>query len=249
MRIQFVSDIHLEASPCAVPVAGDVIVLAGDIHNGLAGLEWARKTFGDRPVIYVAGNHEYYGTVFPDFMTVLKATAEGSAVHVLENDGFETGGVRFLGATLWTDYRLLGLDHQDRSMAVARKGMTDFKQISPARGRKVLPEHFAEAHQASKAWLHERLAEPFSGPTVVVTHHPPCGQSIHPRDHGDPLGPALASNLESMIMTFQPALWISGHTHYCCDYTLNRTRLVSNARGYFDSDDTGGFKPDRVVEI
>jgi Icc-related predicted phosphoesterase len=82
-----------------------------------------------------------------------------------------------------------------------------------------------------------------------VTHHPPCGQSIHPKDRGDIRGPALASNLESLIMTFQPTLWISGHTHYCCDYTLNRTRLVSNPRGYSDKDDTGGFKPDRVVEV
>jgi hypothetical protein len=38
-----------------------VIVLAGDIFSKHLGLEWARKAFPDKPIIYVMGNHEYYG--------------------------------------------------------------------------------------------------------------------------------------------------------------------------------------------
>ena len=61
MKIQYLSDLHIETCPfeyedCDV----DVVILAGDIHVGRRGVEWALETIKDRPVIYVLGNHEYY---------------------------------------------------------------------------------------------------------------------------------------------------------------------------------------------
>ena len=60
MRIRVYSDLHLEFTPFEPPeYDADAVVLAGDIANGAAGITWARETFGG-PVLYLAGNHEYY---------------------------------------------------------------------------------------------------------------------------------------------------------------------------------------------
>jgi hypothetical protein len=73
--------------------------------------------------------------------------------------------------------------------------------------------------------------------------------STHPQNRFDPLTAAFVSNLENLILDFQPAAWISGHTHYCSDYRIGETHLISNRRGYSDLDDTGGFDPGLVIEV
>lgn len=73
--------------------------------------------------------------------------------------------------------------------------------------------------------------------------------STHPQNRFDPLTAAFVSNLENLILDHQPALWISGHTHYCSDYRIGETRLISNQRGYSDLDHTGGFDPGLVIEV
>jgi predicted phosphodiesterase len=62
MKIRILSDLHLEFRHWTPPEAdADVIVLAGDIHVGIHGVEWARRSFPLNPVVYVPGNHEFYG--------------------------------------------------------------------------------------------------------------------------------------------------------------------------------------------
>src|SRR5882672_7457991 len=105
MKIQLFSDVHLETGPFQPPhTNADLIVAAGDISEGLAGVEWLRTL--DKPVIYVGGNHEAYGQ--PDILEnyqKLKQASEGTSVHFLEREALVVNGTRFLGATLWTSYR------------------------------------------------------------------------------------------------------------------------------------------------
>ena len=61
MKIQIYSDLHLEfARFDPAPSDADVVILAGDIDIKSRGVSWANDTF-QCPVIYVCGNHEYYG--------------------------------------------------------------------------------------------------------------------------------------------------------------------------------------------
>ena len=86
MQLQVFSDLHLESCIIKpVPKKADVVVLAGDIHVGTAGIKWAKKTFRNCPVIYVLGNHEFYNHTIPDLLQDLRREAKGSNVHVLEN--------------------------------------------------------------------------------------------------------------------------------------------------------------------
>ena len=55
MRIRLLSDLHLEYCLWEPPkVEADVVVLAGDIHNGLAGIRWAAEQFACRLSMYLA---------------------------------------------------------------------------------------------------------------------------------------------------------------------------------------------------
>lgn len=110
MKLHILSDLQLEAwdyvpDPEATQEA-DVILLTGDIQPGTAGLIWARKSFGDKPIVYVAGNHEFFEPEqeWDRTLDELRQAARVHDVHFLENDWVEIAGVRILGCTLWTDF-------------------------------------------------------------------------------------------------------------------------------------------------
>jgi predicted phosphodiesterase len=244
MRIRVLSDLHREAAAFdPAPAAADVVVLAGDIDNGPAGVEWARAAF-DAPVLYVAGNHEPYDGEFHATQRALRAAAEGTNIRVLDCGELVLGGVRFLGCTLWTDFALNG--EAGRTLAVEKYGgwLVDFRAIAWGDRRFAVDDSIA-LHRAHRAWLAARLLAPFAGPTVVVTHHPPHPGSIAPKFATHPLNPAFVSNLEDLMG--RARLWIHGHTHCAVDYTVRGTRVVCNARGY--PGEQTAFVPDLVVEI
>ena len=70
------SDLHLERAPFTTPeVEADIVLLAGDVAPGTAGVDWARDWLGDRPALYVAGNHEFYGQSFTELTNELREQA------------------------------------------------------------------------------------------------------------------------------------------------------------------------------
>jgi hypothetical protein len=159
------------------------------------------------------------------------AAAQFPNVHFLENDITVIDGVRFIGATLWTDYRIEG--HPEVAMFHARERMNDYRQIARQNHpwQRFVPETAYRMHQQSRLFIEESLrAERI--PTVVVTHHLPHPRSIPGRFAGDLLNAAYASDLSSVIESGRPALWVHGHAHDGCDYTVAETRIVCNPRGY-----------------
>lgn len=247
MKLHILSDLHIEFGAFDPPDTGaDIIVLAGDIGVGLEGLRWAEAHFSDTPVIYVPGNHELYHHDIT-LIDELKARAKGP-IRVLDNDEIEIDGVRFLGCVLWTDFSLFGEADKWFSMQQAHQGMNDFAIIQND-GRRFTPEDAVQLHAASRNWLAKKLAEPFSGKTVVVTHHCPSSRSVPLRFARDLLTPAFASNLEGLMDGEQVALWIHGHIHDPFDYEVNGTQVVCNPRGYMSHALAVGFRPDWVVEI
>jgi len=248
MRLHILSDLHLEFADFAPPaVDADIVVLAGDIDIKGRGVDWAKRHFSC-PVVMVAGNHEFYGGNFGSVFRRLRDDARGSNVHVLENEFVVLGGVRFLGATLWTDYQLTG--NQPLAQWDARQTMNDFRRIRDERYRKITPVDLLERHSASRNFLQAALAEPFAGPTVVVTHHAPCELSITDRFRQAPghLNASYASRLE-MLMGPNVALWVHGHTHDSLDYTVYETRVVCNPRGYAPDDVNENFDAELVVTL
>jgi predicted phosphodiesterase len=244
LRIHFLSDVHLEVAPYAPPATGaDLVVLAGDIHNGAAGFEWARRTFRV-PVLYVAGNHEYYGGEFGMVQGALAAAAGASGVRLLDCTQHVEQDIRFLGCTLWTDYSLVPADRRARVIENSRTRNPDFDAIGFAT-RKFAPEDAIALATRHRAWLKERLDESFDGTTIVITHFAPHPRSIAPLYANHPANPYFVLDLEEMMG--RAALWIHGHTHTRFDYRVRETRVVCNPRGY--PGEPTGFLPDWTIEI
>jgi predicted phosphodiesterase len=248
-RIHILSDLHLEFEPLAIPATdADVIVLAGDIGLKAHGVEWANDTF-KVPVVYVLGNHEFYGGQIDRVLAKCRATA-APHVHVLEQEAVTIAGLRFLGCTLWTDFALFGEHRHIVGMLDAQRVMTDFQRIRIKKGDrypKFSPGYSVVLHRAARQWLAAELATADAGHTVVVTHHAPHRGSLAPEFEHDLLSSAYVSDL-SPLMGSVP-LWIHGHTHTSFDYSVGSTRVICNPRGYAPMQPNDAFDASLVVEI
>jgi Icc-related predicted phosphoesterase len=270
MRIQLLSDLHLEFYVQALKGLGEVqvdpradaVVLAGDIAKGWASLQFAHQ-LAERsqvPVLWIPGNHEYYGQDY-DELRLRFAQAELPGVHILMERSVTLGAVRFLGSTLWTDFALYEgaarLPTREAAMVVGQNGLNDFRVIR--RGmRPFSAQASAQEHALAREFLERELRQPFAGRTVVVTHHAPCARSIHARFFADSrvlcspvrlpgerdswrINPCFASNLEKLLE--HDDVWVHGHMHNAADYHQSGCRVVANPRGY------PGWRKDGTLEF
>ncbi|MCY7261865.1 metallophosphoesterase [Pseudomonas protegens] len=245
MKALVLSDLHLEFEPIQLSLVDvDLVILAGDIHKGARGVHWASEMFSI-PVLYVPGNHEFYGGHIHRTLEKMRAASANHAnVHVLDQDQIIIAGVRFLGATSWTDYTASG--DLARAMSVARESMNDFKLIrADAHYRKLRPDDLLARSRLAREWLSEQLAASFKGKTVVISHHCPISQVAGHENSDSHLSASYTNNWHSLVD--QSDFWIFGHTHHSVDVTLGRCRLISNPRGY--PGEQTGFDRLKIIEF
>ncbi len=242
MKLYITSDWHFEVSelrtfPLEMPKF-DVAVVAGDVDRGIA--RSVRRlaeapVLSGKPVVFVAGNHEFDHAIYQDVLAEGLLVAEAYPnIHVLHRASVIIAGVRFIGATLWTDYALYRTTKP--SMVLAGQTMPDHQAIRyrEASGHisRFMPWHVRAEHLLDRTFLEAALRDSHDGSTVVVTHHLPSPRSILGMFQGHPLNPAFASNLEPLIEQHQPALWVHGHAHHSNDYRIGVTRILANPKGY-----------------
>jgi predicted phosphodiesterase len=261
MRLLILSDLHIELWKDNAPnidlegTQPDVVILAGDIHTGTKGITWAEQVFPNLPVIYVSGNHESYGSNLDDVEAALMgANATSPNVRYLNQTETIIGNVRFLGATLWSDFRLFPEEQIDRysAMMEAEASMNDYRRIRLAKKgyRKLRAADTAYFHAQQRLWLTKQLALPFSGKTVVVTHMAPSFLSVSPQYANDAVSACYASRLDGLVE--QADLWVHGHMHETFDYQIGKGRVVCNPRGYktrSGAAENPNFTPSFVVNL
>jgi hypothetical protein len=256
MKLWIVSDVHLEFGQPFLqtpPDGVDVLVCAGDVATKgiVPGLRWLAGNFARQiPVVVVAGNHDVYGASLEESIRDAREFAAGHPnLHFLENDACEVGGVRFIGGTLWTDFRLSGRN-PSVAMSYAQSGMNDFKKIKLSKRpfRKFRPVDAYRKHIESRNFIGTELRE-YAGvkTTVVVSHHAPSPRSVDLGFRHDPLSACYASDMKDLLCEVGPTLWVHGHVHHRNDYMVGGTRVVSNARGY--PNEETGFDPTYAVEL
>jgi predicted phosphodiesterase len=266
MKIQLLSDLHLEAHPHwqATPLAGaDVLVLAGDIGSYQAGSQLTGDDFGlERfsplhawpvPVLFVPGNHEYDTLDFDNAHTRLRTTCERLGIQWLERETQVLQGVRFVGTTLWTDFDALAAQEppqrqlQARDKAFRAANFYLKKTLCTRSGEAWLASSVREQAQVCQAWLRDVLAQPHDGPTVVVTHFAPSLQSADPRYGMVPGTAGFCNALDDLFALAD--LWLHGHLHAPSDYRAGRCRVVANPLGYVRKNEQQGYQPDLLIEI
>jgi hypothetical protein len=271
MRIQLMSDLHLEVHPHFRPrpaPEAQVLVLAGDIgsyQSGslLAGDDFGLERFSPRhgwpvPVLYVPGNHEYDNLDFDETHARLRAACERLGITWLEREVLEMNGVRFIGTTLWADFDALVTDEdraeperkqwtKKREKAYRAANYYLDKMAGTRHGELLLAPQWRELALECEAWLRGALAAPFEGTTVVVTHFAPSLRSADPR-YG--LTPGTAGFCNSMDELFPLAQWwLHGHLHCQQDYVAGGCRVLANTLGYAKRGEQEGFREQLVIDI
>lgn len=269
MRLQLLSDLHLENQPDfqAVPAPGaDVLVLAGDIGSYQNGSRLTEPDFGLgrfsprargsawRTVLYVPGNHEYDGLDFAEIHQRLRDTCARLGIVWLERATHVIGNVRFIGTTLWTDFEALVPNDADTTQALRARDKAyraaNFylnKNTSLCAGVPMLADELRQLGLACQQWLRQALATPFEGTTVVVTHFAPSLRSVDPRYGLTPGTAGFCNALDDLLPSAD--LWLHGHLHCPIDYTVGRCRVVANPLGYAKKGEQVGFKPAWVIEV
>ena len=264
MKIQLLSDLHLEANPHAqfspAPDA-DLLVLAGDIGSyqdrtqgpPLAEPDWGLQRFSPLrqyagwpvPVLFVPGNHEYDGRDWDETHRALRATCERLGLIWLEREVWTHGRVRFVGTTLWSDYDALPQHPRDKLYRAANFHLQ--KMATQRHGALFDAAAMRELALECQAWLRDALSQPFDGTTVAVTHFAPTLHSADPRYGLTPGTAAFCNALDGLLPLAD--VWMHGHLHCPQDQRVGRCRIVANPLGYASKGEQAAFQATRCVSV
>ena len=271
MKIQLLSDLHLEAHPqlrIAPAPGADLLVLAGDIGSYQKGGKLLDADFGlERfsplhgwpvPVLFLPGNHEYDALDFDHTHARLREVCARLGMLWLERETLVLGGVRFVGTTLWSDFDALSqnpaapetdftkiMKQRDKAYRAANFYLR--KAGGMRHGQIMLAEQIREQALHCQAWLEQALNTPFDGPTVVVTHFAPSLKSMDPRYGLAPGTAGFCNSLDHLAAKAQ--FWLHGHLHAPSDYLLHGCHVLSNPLGYASKNEQLFFRPDFCVEV
>ena len=266
MKIQLLSDLHLEVHPHFIPEpapGADLLVLAGDIGSYQKGSLLSDDEFGLRrfaprygwptPVCFVPGNHEYDGLDFDIAHARLQALCLDLGIHWLERECLVIGEVRLLGTTLWSDFEALSppddltLALQLREKAYRAANHYLRKTGTRVRGQDMLAEQVREQALLCQTWLSKALSHPWAGRTVVVTHFAPSLRSADPRYGLTPGTAGFCNALDPWLA--QVDLWLHGHLHAPSNYQVGRCRVAANPLGYARKGEQAGFQPQFCCQV
>jgi predicted phosphodiesterase len=251
MKIRLLSDLHTEFRlPYKTHLMSeyrgeDVLVLAGDIASGASNTADVIQHFLDQGfprVVYVPGNHEYYGSTLKHFDDKLLDFCERTRnAHFLRPGTVTIDGVMFTGATLWTNFA-----DNPISQSVCGRMINDFRQIKNFKTRDAYDLYYKHLE-----YIQQSYEQRGDKPVVIVTHFLPARECIAPRWQGTELiNDYFANDLGSMIADMQNTTWLFGHTHDAVDLTLGNTRLVCNPHGYYNALNDGvGFDPFKTIVV
>lgn len=227
MKIRLLSDLHLEFYDNAAIYATrgeDVLVLAGDVHAGIHKTTTALLKFHaqQKNIVYLPGNHEYYGTSIREFDHAIGSIARDCGINLLNPGMVKLGSVTFIGATLWTNFN----ENAVAELACAT-AINDFRYI-----KSFSTSACTALYNCHVASIKANIANT-TGTKIVVTHFLPAAECIAPQYAGlDVVNYYFANDLGNYISTLKDTVWLFGHTHEPVDLTIGTTRLLANPYGY-----------------
>jgi len=211
------------------------------------------------PVLFVPGNHEYDGLEFDAAEERLRQTCARLGLVWLQRQAVVLQGVRFVGCTLWSDFDALapgaapldaGALAEQRKLREKAFRAANFylkKNHTLRQGQPMLAEAMREESLKDQDWLRRALAEPFDGPTVVVTHFAPSLLSADPRYGITPGTAGFCNSLDALLP--QARVWLHGHLHCPNDYVKHGCRVVANPLGYARKGEQQAFRESLLIAL
>jgi len=244
MRLRLLSDLHFEfmrdAGKSFVetlnPDGCDVLVLAGDLSNAdgiSAALRLICARFAPRPVVYVRGNHESYGSSLNGACVTIRSARHKNRIPNLVwlENGMETIlGQRFVGTPLW---------FREPPNVADKSCMNDYFQI-----KGFDPQVYQEAGRAT-SFLQKNL----QSTDILVTHYLPSDKCVHAKYAGSPLNAFFVLDIGELLQSRGVKLALPGHTHDSVDVKLGPTRIVCNPFGYVGHELNASFNPSLTIEV
>lgn len=242
-----ISDLHLEhGEPFVVKKIDGVeyLILAGDIGSFKSHLPFIKDACTKYKVIYILGNHEFYGYSLKEVRDFWKSV-QLENFYFLDNSSVVIDGIRFIGTTLWTDF---DNENQLRIMT-AKNAIKDFVKITKDdNSGHITPMGILEEFKESRKFIEHELSIDDGNTQVLITHHAPSYMSVDKRYDGHPNNAYFASNLDNLIGYSELSLVVHGHMHTHVDYMLGTKRVVANPRGY-PGNVISGFDPEFVIKL
>lgn len=208
-------------------------IIAGDLSNKAHKqwprcLAWLAERLPAAQIYVMPGNHDFYDYRI-DHEDHLALIAEANGAAFIQKSEIISGDQRFICTTLWSDFEVYG--DRATNMRTAARVMNDYHHIRVAKNgfKRLTPSMTAEIHHDHRAWLEKRLAEEFDGDTTVITHHAPHRNALRAETS---YGPCYTSDLEDMILKYQPKRWLFGHTHHRVTFTIGTMELRNVSIGY-----------------
>lgn len=254
MKIQYVSDLHLEFADNSrflkeypLEAVGDILVLAGDIgyigdnnYSKHPFWDWASENY--RQVIVIPGNHEFYklfdiDKLYNGWKIEIRhnVTCIYNAVIPLAKD------IDLIATTLWSAIKL-----QDAFRT--ENAISDFKRIRY--GSEPLDwNRFNDEHLRCAKFLKESVCRSKAEHILVATHHVPSFELLSDEFKGSPLNGAFVVEMEDFIAQSPVEYWIYGHSHRNVDKTIGNTKCVSNQLGYVFANEHHTFDRARYIEL
>jgi predicted phosphodiesterase len=266
MRIHPLSDLHLghirfgdgelnrsATTECYLGI--DVLVAAGDIHVGTKAPGLLRRLYPSKRILYVAGNHEYYGNRLDLLDDQLREECRRHDVDYLQCDSVEIDGVVILGCTLWTDFAAYApVVSVSKAGRMTEGVLNDYRAIqtmSKSRGvpRRIRWQDTVEVHKRHRTWLEKEITCHRGKPLVIVTHHAPSLALCHPEYRNDPVTAAFCNRMGDFVEQCGANYWICGHTHWPEQVRIGKTLVVNNSCGYPGELSGERYDPSLILEI
>lgn len=246
MKIKYVSDLHMEFGGdinTIFQTDADVLILAGDITTYKSIFDTLRLIADKfkKAVIFVPGNHEYYGISRKYLDEIFKKVDLPNNLHILLNDTITINGILFAGGTGWWDgsndpYKIGTLD--------ARTRINDFRLIEDLNADNLFGVLWGEeAYRFFSSVLNLGM------PTICISHNAPSIRSIAFQFRSSTLNICFANDWENLFNHSNLKAWIHGHTHVTFDYTINDIPVLCNPKGYYKYEENPEFDPNKIFEI
>ncbi len=253
MKIQYASDLHLEFpvnlqlfKQHKLRVAGDVLILAGDIHHYDSDyipseiLDWFSKNYSQ--TIVIPGNHEFYnGYPINDFKHSYRRQLRDN-ITLLHNQTLTIGSIDFLCSTLWSELKT--------NPEYVKYRLNDFRKIQKANEDRITIQDYNELHLISRNYLIDELKKASTQKRVVISHHLPSPICVASQYQGDRMTEAFMVNMDQVINEYQPEYWVYGHSHgNVGTKTIGNTKLITNQFGYVPLQEHFDFRIDAIIEL